>query len=220
MRNEFINVLTLEEQTKILSQVMQEFSEEQLVYTLGLVVDIKCILLDNIDEEHKNLVDLILDIQECGVEQVGLYGLGSVEEFDKFFEDNYTSLFYLYNQLVDNKSGKHPITYLSTINISIEVFDYIIDSIALKYCEALNSLINDILDHEEGTNNSLVRRVLPLDYRVEKGNTYYYITDRFQVYSYIDEREEVDNGYFSSGNYFRNYDDALIVAKSLENYEN
>lgn len=217
MKNEYINVTTLEEQRAVLDKVMDNFSEEHMVYTYELIVDIKCILSNNIDEAHSNYEDLILDIVDKGVDKLDLYGFTSIDDYNKFFENNFTNILYLYNQLVDPESGKHPISYLDAPSLSYTVFDYVIKSIANKYSEALRELIDKILYKEHGTSNSLVRRSLSEKYRLPKGSNYFYITDRFQVYCYVDDRTEVDDAYFNSGNYFRCYVDALSLAKALEN---
>ena len=50
--------------------------------------------------------------------------------------------------------------------------------------------------------------------RANEGETYYYINDFLEVCSFTEQNSEIDDKYYESGNYFKEYSDA-ITAKNI-----
>lgn len=50
--------------------------------------------------------------------------------------------------------------------------------------------------------------------RAKEGETYYYINEFLEVCSFTEQNSEIDDKYYASGNYFKEYSDA-ITAKNI-----
>lgn len=52
--------------------------------------------------------------------------------------------------------------------------------------------------------------------RAEEGETYYYINEFLEICDFIERNSDIDDKYFASGNYFREYSDALAARNIIQ----
>lgn len=208
-----VSILTKYEEMEVLRKVVHSYKENFFDSIDSYLVTFVNVINANVGE-NESVVEYLEVLKDRGCEDEQPSGLLGYDVVDDVFSSNYNAIFYLYN-IILNKAT--PLSYYNAYGLIVVTFDYLVDDILPLFKKALEAKIDRVVESDKKTSTCLIDRKLPNSYRVEDGETYYYVSDRFQVYASVDIKDKLDDSKFNRGNYFRSYEDANMVAYLLAN---
>lgn len=208
-----VSILTKYEEMEVLRKVVHSYKENFFDSIDNYLVTFVNVINANVGE-NESVVEYLEVLKDRGCEDEQPSGLLGYDVVDDVFSSNYNAIFYLYN-IILNKAT--PLSYYNAYGLIVVTFDYLVADILPLFKKALEAKIDSVRESDKKTSTCLINRKLPHNYRVENGEQYHYISDRFQVYSPVDINDELDDSRFNRGNYFRSYEDAEMVAYLLAN---